>query len=339
MKKLSIAQKAYLSYAVFIALMALLPVLAYYDIIQNATVDILSNVVIYGIAALGLNILLGYSGLVSLGTAGFMGLSSYFAAYFTKDLNLPFFLSLLIAVGIPMLIGLLVGLVSLRLEGYYLAIATLGVGEILHKLFLNIDFFGGSTGRKAETPQLLFGLIKLKHYEYNSFNSMFILLIIILGIVMFLTFNIIHSKVGRAFLTMRGSETCAQAMGINLLKYKLEAFAISTLFASVAGVLFAHNLNHTDYQTWTMVTSLNILAIIVIGGMRSIFGTLIGAFIVCADVLFLHYIPISGIDYILRGALIIVIILFYPRGLVNIFHDIKRLFRKFFQRKIGVGNG
>ena len=126
-------KKPYSDYIVFGILLILLPILVELRILKYSYLTTIASILIYSIVALGLNILLGYSGLISLGTAGFMGLGTYLAAYITADLNLPFELSLIISVIVPMLIGILTGLVSLRIEGFYLAIATLAISEILQK--------------------------------------------------------------------------------------------------------------------------------------------------------------------------------------------------------------
>ena len=140
----------------------------------------------------------------------------------------------------------------------------------------------------------------------------------------------VNSKLGRALNTMRGSEVAAQAMGVNLLTYRLLAFAVATGLAALAGVLYMHFINFTYPNTWVLGMSMNILAVVIIGGMRSGFGVVLGSFIVFAiPDLILKKIPVigevNGIAYVFNGLLIIMIILLYPHGLIHIFGDIKRL--------------
>ncbi len=304
-----------------------LPSLAAMGLIKNSVVTSVGGVLFYGIAALGFNILLGYSGLISLGTAGFMGVGAYASAYFVENMGLPFFLSLFLSVLIPVLIGLLVGLVSLRIEGIYLAIATLCVSEILRKTFEEFaDVTNGFAGKNASYPVLPFiGQLTRTQTYY--------LIVVILIIMVMITHNIVNGKIGRAFNAMRGSEAAAQAMGISLLKYRLMAFALATAYASLSGVLYVHYIRGSFPTNWTMSLSLNILAIVVIGGLRSIYGTLLGAFVVFGipDIV-IKQIPvikdIPGVSYIFNGVLIILVILFYPHGVIGIFQDIKRLFQK-----------
>lgn len=311
----------HIQFILFGLVLALLPVLANnLSFFKSGYVITIGGTMIYAIAALGLNILLGYSGLISLGTAGFMGLASYISAYVTMDMGLPFELAIVAAIVIPTIIGIIVGLISLKIEGLYLAIATLAVSEILRKSFEEFDkVTGGFSGKAARYPTL-FGTFQLDR------TTMYYLIVVVLVIVMLLTYNLVNGQIGRAFNAMRGSEPAASAMGVNLLKYRLVAFAVSTIFASVAGVLYVHFIRYSYPSIWSLKLSLDFLAMIVIGGLRSIYGTVLGAFIVFAvPDLFLKQIPFfSELSYSLNGVLIIVVIMFYPNGLIHIFRNIKQ---------------
>lgn len=312
----------------FGVLLALIPILAQAGLLKSSHITVIGGTLIYAIAALGLNLLLGFSGLISLGTAGFMGLASYISAYATINMKLPFELALILAVVLPTLLGVLVGLVSLKIEGMYLAIATLCVAEILRKTFEELNVFtNGFSGKQAKFPKL-FGSIQLDRVTTYYLIVFFLILIILL------TYNMINGQLGRALNAMRGSEAASQAMGVNLLKYRLVAFALATLYASVAGVLYVHFIRFSYPSTWSLKLSLDFLAMIVIGGLRSIYGTILGAFIVFAvPDLFLKQIPyFSQVSYVFNGLLIILVIMFYPNGLVYVGHDIKKWIKKFKKR-------
>lgn len=314
----------FVGFILFGLLLASIPTLAEMGIMKNGYVTTIGGALIYAIAALGLNVLLGWSGLISLGTAGFMGLASYISAYLTVDMELPFEVAFFMAVLIPTLLGILVGLVSLKIEGLYLAIATLAVSEVLRKTFEELgQFTGGFSGKSAQYPTLL-GIWELDR------TTMYYFIIFILVIIMILTSNMMNGRLGRALNAMRGSEAAAQAMGVNLLSHRLIAFALATIFASVAGVLYVHFVKFSYPSTWVLKMSLDFLAIIIIGGLRSIYGTVLGAFIVYAvPDLFLKQIPyFEDLSYVLNGLLIIVVIIFYPNGLISIGYDIRRFFRK-----------
>lgn len=324
MKKL--LENRYSKYILLGIVLGALPFLQDMGLIKSSTITTFGTILFYAIVAIGLNVLLGYSGLISLGTAGFMGLGAYLSAYLTQDLKLPFLLSLIISILVPLIIGLVIGLVSLRISGMYLAIATLAVSEIFKKIFIEFDnITGGFSGKKAAYPEI-FG------FNFNRDTS-FLLIVVILILVMILTDNFIHSSTGRALLTMRASEAAAQAMGINLLKYKLTAFAIATVYASLAGVLYVHFIRFSYPATWNLLLSLQILAVIVIGGLRTITGPIVGSIIVFGvPELILKQLPvigsIDGLAYVFTGVLIIIVILFYPHGLVYIGKDIKNYINK-----------
>ena len=311
----------HIQFVLFGLVLATLPILAAnFSFIRSGYIISIGGTMIYAIAALGLNILLGYSGLISLGTAGFMGLASYISAYLTVDLGLPFEVAVLAAIIIPTIIGIIVGLISLKIEGLYLAIATLAVSEILRKTFEEFDFFtNGFSGKAASFPKLL-GFYQLDR------TTMYYLIVVVLVIVMLLTYNLVNGQIGRAFNAMRGSEPAASAMGVYLLKYRLIAFAVSTIFAAVAGVLYVHFIRYSYPSIWTLKLSLDFLAMIVIGGLRSIYGTVLGAFVVFAvPDIFLKQIPFfNQLSYSLNGVLIIVVIMFYPNGLIHIFRSSKQ---------------
>ncbi|MCL1996928.1 MAG: branched-chain amino acid ABC transporter permease [Defluviitaleaceae bacterium] len=322
----NILKHNYTKYIVFGIIISLMPTLAGIGLIRSASVIVLGAVIFYGVVAIGLNILLGFSGLISLGTAGFMGLGAYMSAYLTEILGLPFLLSLAISVVVPVIIGSLVGLVSLRVSGMYLAIATLAVSEVFRLMFSEFtDITGGFSGMRASFPSF-FGISL-------SRDTTFIFLVVILVLLMILTDNFVNSSVGRALLTMRVSETAASAMGINLLKYKLMAFALATAYAAIGGVMYVHFIQFSFPTVWTVMLSLQILAAVVIGGIKTIFGPIIGAFVVFGvPELFLNRLPIigdiPGLAFMFTGVLIIVVILFYPNGLIYLGHDIKRLWLK-----------
>lgn len=317
----------YIQFVLFGVVLSLLPLFVIFGILPSSYITLIGGVIIYSISALGLNLLLGYSGLISLGTAGFMGTAAYISAYFTVNLHMPFEIALLAGLIVPLIIGILVGLVSLRIEGLYLAIATLCVSEILRKTFEELSFVtNGFSGKTASYPKLL-GFINLTR------DTSYVLLVVFLVLVMILIHNLVNGQLGRALNAMRGSEAAAQAMGVFLLKYRLIAFALATGLASLSGVLYVHFIRFTYPTTWTMGMSLNILAAIIIGGVRNIYGTILGCFIVFAvPDLFLKQIPyfgtMNGFAYIFNGVLIILVIMFYPHGLIYIGNDIKRLFNK-----------
>lgn len=332
----SLIKHRHSKYVVLGMLLAAMPLLQSYGVLKSSTIVIFGSILFYAIVGIGLNLLLGYSGLISLGTAGFMGIGAYTSAYLTQNLETPFLFSLILSVGIPVIIGVLVGLISLRVNGMHLAIATIAVAEIFRKIFVEFEHYtNGFSGKNASYPQLRLWRLNGSTSVIYSFNreTMFIMIVVLLISIMILTDNFVHSSKGRALLTMRLSEPAAQAMGINLLKYKVMAFAIATAYAALGGVLYVHFVRFAYPSTWNVMLSLQILAVIVIGGLKTIGGPLIGSFVVFGvPELILKKIPvigsIDGLAYIFTGILIICVILFYPHGLIYVGHDLKKFFRK-----------
>jgi branched-chain amino acid transport system permease protein len=326
--KINILKNPHIQFVIFGIALSFVPALASMGVLKASTITIIGGTLIYAIAALGFNILLGYSGLITLGTAGFMGLAAYISAYVTMNMKLPFEVALILAIAIPTLIGVLVGLVSLKIEGIYLAIATLCVSEILRKTFEELgSFTNGFSGKQASYPELL-GFFKLNR------TTTYYFIVLVLIIIMLLTYNMMNGQLGRALNAMRGSEAASQAMGVNLLKYRLVAFALATIYASVAGVLYVHFIRFSYPSTWSLKLSLDFMAMVVIGGLRSIYGTVLGAFIVFAvPDLFLKEIPhFSQLSYVFNGVLIILVIMFYPNGLIYVGRDVKKFINKLKKR-------
>lgn len=305
-------------------LLFLVPMMNSLGWIKAGTVTIVGTTLIYAIAALGLNLLMGYGGLLSLGTAGFMGLAAYTSAFITEKMGLSFEISLIVSTIVPTMLGILVGILSLKFEGIYLGIATLVVSEILREIFINVpEFTNATSGALAGFPQFFIG-------EQLNRRQMYYFIVIATVIMLIIMHNLTKGYIGRALNSMRGSESSAQAMGINLFKYRLLAFGIATYFASVSGVLYVHYVGISYPTTWNLNLSLDMLAIIVIGGFRSIKGTLLGAFIVYGvNEIVLKQIPIfATISPVIKGILIILVVLYYPYGMAYIKHDVKKLWDK-----------
>lgn len=288
---------------------------------KRSTLTLINTVIVFSICAVGFNILLGYGGQISLGHAAFVGLGAYVSAYMSTVLGLPFLLSLLIGGLIPMIVGILLGLIALRLEGHYLAIATLGFGVTIQQIFKEwVGFTNGYSGMRAKTPEI-FG------FAFKSRESFMILAIVILVLLCIVAYNLLRFKTGRAFIAMRDSEHAAQAMGISMLKYKLIAFSISAFYAGIAGGLYMHLIKFTQPDQWGIVFSLNLLAMVVIGGLGSIWGSILGATFITLMPEILKELPVIGeirnVSTIVTGLVMILIIRFLPYGLAYLPKQLK----------------
>lgn len=278
---------------------------------------------VYTIAALGLNILLGYSGLISLGTAGFMGFAAYISGYIMLNTSLPFELGVLAAIVIPTLLGVIVGFMSLKIEGIYLAIATLAVSEIFREVFTQLDWFtNGSSGMILKSYPKLLGF-----YQLNQ-KGMYLLICVVMVVVFILVHLAMKGYIGRSFNTMRSSEPAAKAMGVDVYTSKVLSFSIATALASIAGVLYIHFFRVSLPNTWSLSLSLTLLAIIVVGGFRSIGGTLLGAILLYAftEIFFKNpaYPFLANLTPIIQGLLMILFVMFWPNGIASFFSGLKQ---------------
>jgi len=312
------------SFVILIVVLAAVQLLFMFtDGIISLTVSkAIAQTLIYSIVGIGFSILLGYAGLASLGTAGFMGLGSYIAGNLLIGYDMPFTVTLLIVAVAAIALGGIVGFISLRIEGMYLAIITLGLSEILLELFKTQNTFtGGAAGLRKVPFAKLANLIQLNR------ETSFFLILGVLFIMIVITINIINSPTGRAMLAMKNSSSAAQAMGISILKYRLLAFIMATVYAMIGGALFVAYNKASDPTSWTLALSLNILAAVVIGGSRSIWGVLLGTFIifgldlaVLKNIAFFNNYP--GSSMIFSGVLIVIIVMFYPGGIMGLFNNI-----------------
>lgn len=273
----------------------------------------MGTIAIYVLLGLGLNIVVGLAGLLDLGYVAFFAVGAYTVALLTAPephgLQWNFWLVIPIAVALAALAGVLLGTPVLRLRGDYLAIVTLGFGEII-RILAGSDALTGFTGG----PMGVVGvpLPSILGRRLGSEEIVYVLIIAVL-LIIFVTARLKESRVGRAWIAMREDETVAQAMGINTLKYKLLAFGIGAAFAGLGGALFASRNQFTNPQDHTLIVSLNVLAVVIVGGMASIPGVIVGA------------IALKGIPEILRefqefrilifAALLVVMMIVRPEGL------------------------
>ena len=311
------------AFAIFAVVLVLMQVLANQGLVSSSFVTAIGTTVIYCIVALGFCLLLGYSALASLGTAGFIGIGAYSAYYCLVEWGLTIGVTFIVAIVAAFIIGVIVGYISLRIEGIYLAIVTLGVAQIIKEVLSAIC----DTIKIKGSQIMLFGVESLKlktdHIFYGLIGIMFILMVI--------THNLMNSPTGRAMLAMKNSTSAAQAFGISLLKYRLLAFIISIIYASVAGLLYmlyVRYVSNSSSTLFTLATSLNILGAVIIGGTKSIWGTIGGTFIIYGiDKMFLQDIEFfrenPTLITLFCGILVVVVVMFYPGGLAQLMLELK----------------
>jgi branched-chain amino acid transport system permease protein len=252
-------------YLVLLAGLLVLPFL-----VRDYVVDI-SLVFIYGLCGLSLMVLAGYTGLVSLGHAAFLGIGAYAHVYFTQDLGLPWVVSVALASAVTAAAGVLVGLPALRMIGVYLTIATLAFALIIQEALTRWESVTGGLKGKAVAKPVIFGV------SFGGNEAFYFLCLAVLMGGLWLTRNLLRSPTGRAWVAIRDSEIAAQSMGVNLAAYKTLAFAYSAGLMGVAGALFAHKIGYLAPDIFTVLLSIQFLLMVVVGGLGSLHGALFGA--------------------------------------------------------------
>lgn len=268
------------------------------------------------ILALGLNIIAGYTGQLSLGQAAFFGIGSYTAALLMLEWKWSFWLATPAATIIAALVGVVVGIPALRLKGPYFVISTMGFGEIVRLIFLNWESVtrgpNGLPGIPGPDPISL-GFITL---TFDTKAGAYYLILCILLILLCIYHNMIYSRIGRALRAIRNDSIAAEVMGINLSFYKVLAFSLSAGMAGLAGALYAGYIRFISPDTFTGAESINIVIMMVIGGMGTIIGPILGAVGITYLLETMRFLA----DYrlIIYGLLMFFIILYMPRGLAGL---------------------
>lgn len=263
--------------------------------------QIVVNIGIAIILALGLNVITGLTGQLSLGHAAFMSVGAFTSALLTIKTGLPFSLNLLMAGSFTALIGILIGFPILRLTGDYLAICTLGFAEIVKVVFLNLDITNKALGLTVPPAK-------------TAIPMPIIVWICALLAIVAVTF-VQNSRFGRALKAIRENEIAAESMGINLTLYKLKSFALGTFLAGIGGALYGHFLSYINPSDFSFLKSVDILSMVVLGGLGSVPGAVIGASVLAAAPEFLRF--MSQYRMLVYGALLVFLMVFRPNGLLG----------------------
>jgi branched-chain amino acid transport system permease protein len=289
-------------YALLVVIVLALPLVA-----NNYVLNTFSDVWFYVIVCLGLNIVVGYAGLLDLGYAAFFAVGAYTTAILTTTFGMNFWLTIPFAMLFSALSGVIIGGPTLRLRSDYLAIVTLGFGEIVRLSARNLEITGGASGIYGIERPFFFGI------EMNGNIHFYYAFLMLAFLAIFVSFRLQYSRLGRAWQYVREDEDAAEAMGINRVRVKLSAYVIGAVFGGVAGSFFAVKMTAISPETFMFTQSILILLGVVIGGMGKIPGVICGAFIL---VLFPEIFRFVGDMRLLAFAVIMLIIMLKrPQGL------------------------
>jgi branched-chain amino acid transport system permease protein len=291
----------------------------------------LTFILIYGIVGVGLMLLAGFTGLFSIGHAAFLGAGAYTQAYLTAK-GVPFPLALVVAGGLSAAVGVIVGLPALRVKGIYLGIATLSFGFIVEEVFARWESVtGGNAGKSV-------GLVDIFGWKADTGASFYYVCLVITIIATLSVVNLLRSPTGRAFVAIRDSEISAQSMGIHLAYYKTLSFAISAALAGIGGALYAHAIRFLSPDQFNIIQSIDLLLMVVIGGLGSIHGAFLGAIFLIglpqAIGAVKDYLPQAigqapGLKAVIYGAVLVGFVMFEPLGLYGRWLKVRTWFQLF----------
>jgi branched-chain amino acid transport system permease protein len=291
----------------------------------------LSNVLIFAVAGVGLMLLTGYTGLVSLGHGAFLGVGAYTNAFLLKA-GVPFLLSFPIAGLTAGLFGVLLGFPVLRLTGVYLVMATYAFSLILHEVFATwVPVTGGLNGTRVPYPDL-FG------YEISSGPGLYYISLFVLVSIILVVVNLLRADTGRSLMAIRDSHIAAQSIGIHLTRYKTTAFGLSAAISGLAGALLGHRLGFISPEAFDFLMSLQLLLVVVVGGLGSIHGAIFGAIFIGvlpqAIALLRGHLPPAiaeqpSLDSGLFGLVLMLVVLFEPKGIYGVWIKIQLYFSQF----------
>ncbi len=303
-------------------------------VLNNYYLNLLIQIGYFGIAALGLNLLTGFTGQISIGHAAFFGFGAFASAYLNNNFGIPVFFAIPLAALWTTAVGLIVGIPAGRIKGLYLAIATFAAQFILQDFFARAGWFsGGAAGALAE-PFSIFG------WQAISDQSFFYVVLAYLIVMYFGAANLLRTREGRAFVALRDHYLSAEMMGVNLTKYRIMAFGVSSFYAGIGGALYGHYLGFVSVEAFTILLSIQFLGMIIIGGLGSVMGTLLGTvFIVALPEVMEGSVRLigatswgnipaitSGLAYLKEAAIglaIVLFLIFEPDGLAHRWRQIK----------------
>jgi ABC-type branched-chain amino acid transport system, permease component len=273
---------------------------------------------VYALVAVGLNVVVGFAGLLDLGYIAFFAIGSYTAAFFTSPdsslIHIPYLWTLPLAIGIAMVFGVVLGIPTLRLRGDYLAIVTLGFGEIIRILATIIPAAKGQVGFQNVGRPPGTGVNGEPLFSNSNGTPWYWLVITILIIVLILVGNLERSRVGRSWIAIREDEDAAEIMGVPTFRFKLWAFAIGAGIGGLSGSLFAGQVGFVNNQKFDVVTSMLFVAAVVLGGAGNKIGAILGGAIVAY--IPLRFTAIADYKYLIFGVALVVLMIFRPQGLV-----------------------
>ncbi len=289
-------------------------------------ISILVFLGINSIVTMGLCLLMGYAGQISLGHAAFFGMGAYFSGILTSRYSYHPVVAFFVGIFFSALVAFFVGKPTLRLKGHYMAVATLGFGEIFFIVFNELIFLTGGPSGLSGIPTLTFfgQVLEGTAYLYLVWGFVFLLLIFSL--------NVINSRVGRALRAIHGGELAANAMGVDAARYKVQVFVLSAVYASIAGSLYAHFITFISPSSFGLMPSIMFLMMVVIGGAGTIWGALLGTAVLTSLPEYLR--GLKDFEVLAYGGILMVVLLFMPQGVLEGMQKLLKRMKKTTKRSL-----
>jgi branched-chain amino acid transport system permease protein len=293
--------------ALIIILIPLFVESKYYFIVLNV-------IGLNAIVVVGLNLLIGFAGQISLGHAAFYGLGSYFSAILTVNYGFPLWPAMILGMLATGAVAYLVGYPSLKLKGHYLVMATLGFSIIVYILMGELEYFTGGHDGLIGIPPLSIGSIK-----FDTDLKNFYLIWTFVFLSMLVARNLLNSRVGRALRAIHGSEVAANSLGVNTANYKVKVFVLSAMFASISGSLYAHYITFISPSSYDFYYSIQVVSMVIVGGMGSLWGSLFGAALLTSISEAFHV--ARQYHVIAYGVFLSLVLIFLPDGILVSIHN------------------
>lgn len=326
-----IRKNSWLGLLFFVIVTALFPIV----ISQSFYITKATYAGIYALVAISLGLLMGFAGQISLGHAAFYGVGAYTAAVLSTNFDINPWIGLIFSLLIPGVIAFIIGFTMSRLNGYYLAMATLAFGFIVHVVLVEWkSVTKGASGLYGIPKIELFGLTLSLGINYYYFVWFFVIIVLVLSM------NIINSRIGRALRSIHGSQIAASSMGVDAGKYKMQIFVVGAMFSGLAGWLMAHMSYSITPSSFTFDASIIFLAMVVLGGSTSVWGPILGSILitvleVIVDILGEHIAFVtSDFEHVLYGLILMVVIIFMPQGLLPAFSNNYRIKKRLKAEKV-----
>lgn len=310
-------KKNKVSLIIFSLLIFLIPMM----VRNNYHLMVLNVAALNILVVIGLNLLMGYAGQISLGQAAFFGLGAYLSAILTVTLGVPIWPTMIMATVVTGMIAYGIGIPTLKLEGHYLVMATLGFNVIIYIIMIQFETVTGGPSGFAGIPRLAIG-----GFVFDSDRKIYYLLWAMAMGILVLSLNLIHSRVGRAMAALSHNEIAAKCAGINVENYKVKIFVLGAVLASLAGSLYAHYITFISPGTFSFFYSIQVVTMVLIGGIGSLWGSVLGAILLTILPEALH--GVKEYNVLVYGLILMLVLVFFPRGLLTGMAEILRKRRR-----------